>query len=50
MPCEHTRLKRNYPFGHNSKPTRVCKSCKIIMTGKEIIERRENAKKRNRRR
>jgi hypothetical protein len=48
MTCEHTRLKKNYPFGRNSKPQFYCKDCGIVIKPKDL-EQRKNTKKIQRR-
>jgi hypothetical protein len=43
MPCNHRRRKKNYPFGHHSKPKVICKDCGELVTNHELmlIKRRE---------
>lgn len=30
--CTHKRLKKNFPFGRNSKPIMHCKDCGEVIT------------------
>ena len=47
MNCDHRRLKRNFPFGRNSRPIRVCKARGDLVTGRMIQEKIKKAKMEN---
>lgn len=45
MECQHKRIKKNYPYGRNSKPVRICKDCGILVTNKILERKRKKRKK-----
>lgn len=45
MECKHKRIKKNYPFGHNSSPKMYCKDCGKVISLKEISDRNKNKPK-----
>ena len=34
--CKHRRIKRNFPFGRNSKPFRSCKDCGAVISSRDM--------------
>lgn len=44
--CKH-KIKRNYPFGKNSKPRMYCKKCGILITNKMLQFIRAEKEKKN---
>jgi len=47
--CNH-RIKRNYPFGINSKAVMICKRCGKIITYKDLESERKQREFLSRRR
>ena len=46
--CKHKRIKRNFPFGRESKAIMYCKICGGVIKGKDLEEIRERKKKQER--
>lgn len=43
--CDHRRLKKNFPFGRNSRPEMGCKDCGNIIKSKDVEKRRQQKRK-----
>jgi len=39
--CKHKRIKKNYPHGKKSGPTRHCKDCGELVTNHMLMKRRK---------
>jgi len=39
--CQHKRMKKNFPFGRNSKPLRSCKDCGSVVSNHELKKRKK---------
>jgi len=49
MKCNHKNIKKNYSHGKKSKPNMACKDCGAIVKPKDLLDIRQNEKKRRRR-
>jgi len=44
--CSHRKVKKNFPYGRNGKPTYRCKYCNKVLKPKDFERRRKELNRR----